>query len=148
MSNCLNCGKPLVHKEGRRKKEYCNSVCRRAYWIKNNPSEEPQYVKYSTFKELKEKYDILASNKSQQEPENGKVGIDTKKEENKAVAPENASKYNPYGFGEEKWLVIENYSKYPLKQLPKEQFLANDYLKKKNISDAEIKVAWTNFKNL
>jgi hypothetical protein len=60
MSNCLNCGDPLKHIEGRRPKKYCDNNCRQAYWQKNNKSKEPQYVKFSTFKELKDKFDELS----------------------------------------------------------------------------------------
>jgi len=37
MNNCLECGSPLSHVEGRKKKMFCNQVCKGKYWRKNNP---------------------------------------------------------------------------------------------------------------
>lgn len=37
MNNCLECGNLLSHVEGRKKKMFCNQVCKGKYWRKNNP---------------------------------------------------------------------------------------------------------------
>jgi hypothetical protein len=58
MDTCLNCQKTLVHVEGRRKKTFCSSPCRNAYWRKT-AAKEPKYVLWKTFKELEEKYNNL-----------------------------------------------------------------------------------------
>lgn len=41
MDKCLNCGKPLAHIPGRRKKKYCNENCKVQLYYKNNPDKRP-----------------------------------------------------------------------------------------------------------
>lgn len=60
---CLNCGAELKQMEGSREKKYCNDICRASYHQKKNKGVEPKYVRYSTFKELKDKFDALVAGK-------------------------------------------------------------------------------------
>lgn len=51
-------------------------------------------------------------------------------------------KGNPYGFGDEKFLRLDKYSKFPLDKAPQDKVGKAAYLKEKAISDNEIKEAW------
>jgi len=51
-----------------------------------------------------------------------------------------------YDFGSEKYLVIEKYTKYPLKNKPISKFEQIKWLKEKEEADNEIKIAWREFK--
>jgi len=51
--------------------------------------------------------------------------------------------FNPvFDFGDDKFLIIEKYTKYPLKDKPQNKFEAVTWLKEKADSDAKIKIAW------
>ncbi len=45
MSNCKQCGKELVHVQGRREKVYCNPTCKSAWFTKNKPKYVPKNEK-------------------------------------------------------------------------------------------------------
>lgn len=60
MSKCLNCGKELIHTEGRRPKKYCNSSCKIAFWNKTHKG-QPKYVKIATYDKLKQEFQLLKS---------------------------------------------------------------------------------------
>lgn len=47
-----------------------------------------------------------------------------------------------FDFGDDKFLIIEKYTKYPLKDKPQNKFGAITWLKEKAAADAEIKAAW------
>lgn len=51
-----------------------------------------------------------------------------------------------YAFGDDKYLVIEKYTKYPLKNKPTSKFEQIKWLKEKEESDHQIKLAWINSK--
>ena len=51
-----------------------------------------------------------------------------------------------YDFGNEKYLVIEKYTKYPLKNKPTNSFEQVKWLKEKKEADHQIKLAWNQFK--
>lgn len=52
-------------------------------------------------------------------------------------------KINPvFDFGDDKFLMIEKYTKYPLKDKPANKFEAATWLKEKTATDQEIKLAW------
>lgn len=86
---CLNCGAEIKQIEGSREKKYCNDICRASFHQKKNKGKEPQYVRYSTFKELKDKMDILMANKAQGEPENKKTTDSHEKGKEAANEPKN-----------------------------------------------------------
>lgn len=89
MNKCLNCGAEIKQMEGSREKKYCNDVCRASYHQNKKKGKEPQYVRYSTFKALKDKMDILMANKVQEEPKNKKTADSAKKGEDAANEPKN-----------------------------------------------------------
>jgi|ERR1039457_367140 predicted nucleic acid-binding Zn-ribbon protein len=43
-TTCLNCGKTLIHTEGRREKKYCGNNCKQAYWQKKKPKDKKTKV--------------------------------------------------------------------------------------------------------
>ena len=47
-----------------------------------------------------------------------------------------------FDFGDDKFLMLEKYTKYPLKDKPQNKFEAVTWLKEKADSDAKIKAAW------
>lgn len=49
-----------------------------------------------------------------------------------------------YDFGDAKFLIVENFTKYPLKDKPKNIIEAAAWVKEKSLSDAKIKDAWNN----
>lgn len=51
-----------------------------------------------------------------------------------------------YDFGNEKYLVIEKYTKFPLKNKPTNKFEQVKWLKEKKEADYQIKLAWEEFK--
>lgn len=91
MDKCLNCKKELIHEKGRRKKMYCNDICRATFHQNKNKGKEPKYVRYSTFKELQDKLEVLMANKGQGEPEKEKEVIDSQKEKKGNSSPETMS---------------------------------------------------------
>lgn len=57
---CLTCGKELKHVEGRRKKSYCDKVCKSSYWNKRSKNYQTKYTlvpneSYNKFKAIEEK---------------------------------------------------------------------------------------------
>lgn len=61
MSNCLNCGKDVIQKEGKRERKYCDDNCKMAFH--NKHKREPKYVLFKTFKDLSDKYEELKAGK-------------------------------------------------------------------------------------
>lgn len=108
MNNCLNCGKELVQIEGKRSKKFCDNTCRSNYWQKTNRKKEPKYVRYETFKELKDKFDILVANKTQGETKKEKVIEDIQNNKKAAVAPENTEKEESKTLSEKEIKEIES----------------------------------------
>ncbi len=72
MSNCLSCGKELVHIEGRKKKKYCDATCKASHFNKTRPKER-KYVKIDTFKALMDKM-LLLEQKLINEAKNTEIG--------------------------------------------------------------------------
>ena len=58
MSNCLNCGKEVPQKEGKRQRKYCDDSCKMAFHNKKKPKES-KYVLKSTYEALKKDYETL-----------------------------------------------------------------------------------------
>lgn len=56
MDKCLNCGKDLVHVEGRRKKKYCDENCKGQFFRK--VKHEPKYVQIETFNKMLGEYEL------------------------------------------------------------------------------------------
>lgn len=52
-----------------------------------------------------------------------------------------------YDFTGKDFLVVEDYTKYPIKDIPKNQIQAQVYLNNKKVSDAEIRKAWAAYKS-
>ena len=40
MEGCLQCGKELIHTPGRKKKKFCNEVCKGIYFKEHNPAKK------------------------------------------------------------------------------------------------------------
>lgn len=74
---------------------------------------------------------------------------DVKQEENKDYSKEfPLNKVDDgYNFDGKKFLVIEDYTAYPMKAIPKNQIQAQMYLKEKKAADNKIREAWVFYKS-
>jgi len=74
----------------------------------------------------------------------GMQKIDKNEEEVKNISTFDKSKYD---FGQDSFLNIEKYTKYPIKNCPSDFFNKKIYMTEKSTADLEIKEAWNKFKN-
>lgn len=52
MNKCLNCSKELEHTKGKKKKKYCNDICKVQYWNKMHVGHVKKYVQMKTYEKL------------------------------------------------------------------------------------------------
>lgn len=113
------------------------------FWFSHNPIPLGETIKVSHTP--KDGFDGAKVKLSQlDEPtlmSDSKVHVPIKKEVSKV------SLDNPYGFGNEQYLVIEDYTKFPLSKAPIKGWERAEYLNNKKVSDSEIRTAFNNFKN-
>ena len=74
----------------------------------------------------------------------GMQKINKKAEEVENISTFDKSKYD---FGQDAFLNIEKYTKYPIKNCPSDFFNKKIYMTEKSTADLEIKEAWNKFKN-
>lgn len=83
---CANpkCGKELVHTEGRRKKKYCNAVCKLIDWQRLHPGKRKPKTKRLSIEEYEKLIAIQKSPTSQSQKSTQSTGSTTnQKEKNK-----------------------------------------------------------------
>ena len=66
--------------------------------------------------------------------------------DNLEVIEENVPRETNYDFTGKSFLVVEDYTKYPMKDIPKNKWEASKWLNEKTIADLEIKKAWVEYK--
>jgi hypothetical protein len=62
-NRCLNCGKKLVHTEGKRAKVFCDTTCRSNYWQKSDRLEKKGFSAEKIVKTITSGWKTLEVNK-------------------------------------------------------------------------------------
>lgn len=146
MNKCLNCGAEIIQKNGGKQRLFCDNQnkCKQAYH--NKTKKEPKYVQYQTFKELKDRFDALVKERVDKSYDGEKTNRSMIDEVGQWESCQKTNK-EEYNFAGKKFFIIEDYTKYPMKDIPKNQLQAQIFIKEKKEADQKIKEAWNEFKN-
>ena len=112
VKKCLNCGKEVEQKVGRRERLYCNQSCKGLYFRKSKPKEK-RYVQVDTYKRLVEENIELKRKLFE-------VKVTDATKPTNEVKPPEVPKTN-YSINTERIAKIEDLLKLPPKYLPSEK---------------------------
>ena len=156
-SNCINqkCGKELSHTEGRRPKKFCSEKCR----IEFHNSAKIKGVGRGRPKGAKNKLKPNANDIIEAENRNNpltnaargrddggvnkdEIAYDNPKHDFSNIKTVRIENVLPFDFGDDKFLNVEKYTKFPSKERPTNLGERIEFDKFKKIFDDGIRAAW------
>lgn len=148
LDNCKNadCGKKLIHTEGRRPKEFCSPECRIKFNnLKNKKGGSKGRPKGAKNKFNKVKIDGFQMDVKTVPAYNVKPESEWTNEMNAIALPNLQPKWDFTGVV---FLQIEDFTEYPKSKCPASGFERVEYLAKKKESDDKIRAAYYDYKQL